>query len=168
MKTTFAHLLWISSASAFIPQSINKVNAAPSSLHALPDVPIDLTSMTSMTSSDSLASIGALAAGAAAGPAGIAAASMALAGAAYAISQRLSKSKTSNQQEVVEPEPVPVDLSIPYDAAATLAYCSLKGTPYIQDAAEYEKFKSAYEKFTIAEVSFKKANREYDAFKAMM
>lgn len=65
-----------------------------------------------------------------------------------------------------EPEPVePVDLSIPYDAAARLAYDEWRVTHEREayDEAEYQKFKVLYEEKTVADVIAKKKTRELEA-----
>lgn len=122
------------------------------------------------SSSDSLASVGALAAGSASfGPAGIVAgAGIFLAGAAVAVGKTLSSKDSTSTKVVAEPEPEPIDVSIPYNAAAALAYSSLTGTSAESDPAAFATFEGAYEKFTVAEVSFKKAAREYEAVTAPM
>jgi len=129
-------------------------------LSVLPET-IDLSSVTS--SDASLATFGAIAGS---GPMGlVAAAGAALAGAALAISKGMSSgSKSTTSAVVEEPEPEPIDVSIPYDAAAAMAYCAVKQLSEVDDAQEFEKFKAVYEAFTVAEVTLKKASREYDAY----
>lgn len=68
-----------------------------------------------------------------------------------------------------KPEPEPkIDVSIPYDAAAALAYKALKGTNEIKDMEEFAKFKTSYETYTVAEVILKKATREFESVKATL
>jgi hypothetical protein len=104
-----------------------------------------------------------------AGPAGIVAAvGVAIAGAiAVGINASgASSSKSKTTYVAAEPEPEPIDLTIPYDAAAALSYCSFKGISEVEDTGEYGQFKTVYEAFTVAEVTLKKASRDYNAFKA--
>jgi hypothetical protein len=60
------------------------------------------------------------------------------------------------------PSPVQVDLSIPYDAAARLAYDKWR-VDYGKgefDSASYDTFKTLYEKLMVAQVTAKKLQRE--------
>lgn len=69
------------------------------------------------------------------------------------------------KEVVVEPEPEPIDVSIPYDAAARLAYDGWRAEfeKGAFDAAEFEKFKEIYEEATVMEVSMKKMSRDMEA-----
>ena len=71
---------------------------------------------------------------------------------------------SESQVAAAEPEPA-VDLSIPYDAAARLAYDEWRVTHGREefDDAEYQKFKVLYEEKTVADVVAKKKTRELEA-----
>ena len=60
------------------------------------------------------------------------------------------------------PEPVKIDISIPYDAAAMLAYREKLGISESDaiDRSDYETFKALYEEATVADVIVKKKQRE--------
>jgi hypothetical protein len=65
-----------------------------------------------------------------------------------------------------EPEPVEiVDLSIPYDAAARLAYDEWRVTHGREafDEVEYQKFKVLYEEKAVADVIVKQKTRALEA-----
>ena len=61
-----------------------------------------------------------------------------------------------------DPEPEKVDLSIPYDAAARLAYDQWRTFNEMGDFDDdsYKSFKSKYETMTVANVIAKKMERE--------
>ncbi len=63
-----------------------------------------------------------------------------------------------------EPEPEKVDVSIPYDAAARLAYDQWRTENEMEeDEATYAAFKSKYESLAVANVIAKKMEREIAA-----
>ena len=59
-----------------------------------------------------------------------------------------------------EPGPEPIDVSIPYDAAAKMAYREYTGVASVTDPADYKSFKALYEEATVAQVTLKKLQRE--------
>lgn len=88
-----------------------------------------------------------------------------LAGAAFAYTRSSSSApKVTEQVPFVVPavEAEKIDVSIPYDAAARLAYRELKGLDESSkyDENEFVKFKQVYEDTTIANVIVKKKERE--------
>lgn len=62
-------------------------------------------------------------------------------------------------EDTPEVKPETIDISIPYDAAALLAFEEWKGEADF-DAFKYKKFKNIYETKTVAEVSLKKVQRD--------
>lgn len=54
-----------------------------------------------------------------------------------------------------------IDVSIPYDAAARLAYDEFVASG--KEGTDYETFKTAYENLAVAQVTLKKAERELNA-----
>ena len=62
---------------------------------------------------------------------------------------------TATANPIVEEEPEPIDVSIPYDAAARLAFAS-KSLP----EAKFAEFQSLYEEATVADVTVKKFARD--------
>ena len=52
------------------------------------------------------------------------------------------------------------DVSVPYDAAARLAYCNSKGIPAVTDEADFQAYKIQYEATAVAEATAKKAARD--------
>jgi hypothetical protein len=64
------------------------------------------------------------------------------------------------------PAPVPVvvaaedDISIPYDAAARLAYCKSMGIDSVTDEADFSTFKTSFEAQAVADATAKKAARD--------
>ena len=95
-------------------------------------------------------------------------AAIALAGVAAMSASGDKKEGTAPKAAEPEPEPEPIDVSIPYDAAAVLAYKALKSIEEVEDAGEFAKFKASYEAYTVAEVAFKKASRDFESFKATL
>lgn len=80
---------------------------------------------------------------------------------AFAVTSRTAEPAIS----IPEPEPEPpVDVSIPYDSAALLAYDAWRteGDRGDFEQGSYDKFKTAYNKMTVAMVTFKKAKRDMD------
>ena len=72
------------------------------------------------------------------------------------------KAKTM-ERELLPQTADKIDVSIPYDAAAKLAYeqwLTASGKDQWGSQAEYEKFKAKYEEMCIAQVTFKKLQRE--------
>jgi len=68
-----------------------------------------------------------------------------------------------------EQAPEPVDVSIPYDAAALLAYREMKlklGKDDEIDRDEYARFKKLYETVVVADVTAKKKARDLAAMRA--
>jgi hypothetical protein len=67
-----------------------------------------------------------------------------------------------------EPKPLPVDLSVPYDAASLLAYKEWKHPFFLSQEGEaknfdeelYEKFKVIYKTKTVAAMKLKKVERD--------
>ena len=80
-----------------------------------------------------------------------------------AVMEAPSKGST---QGPAEAEPEPIDVSIPYDAAAVLTYLKYKGVKSISDTADFEKFKKLYEEATVAQVTLKKMQRDVAAMEA--
>ena len=76
-----------------------------------------------------------------------------------------SSASDGNVADNPPPEPVTIDISIPYDAAAMLAYREKLGISESDaiDRNDYEKFKALYEEATVADVIVKKKQRELDA-----
>ena len=82
----------------------------------------------------------------------------------------MGSSRTINGDETIEsllviepdPEPEKVDLSIPYDAAARLAYDQWRTFHEMGDFDDdsYASFKSKYETMTVANVIAKKMERD--------
>ena len=61
------------------------------------------------------------------------------------------------------PAPAPAaenDVSVPYDAAARLAYCNSKGISAVTDEADFQAYKIQYEATAVAEATAKKAARD--------
>ena len=52
------------------------------------------------------------------------------------------------------------DVSIPYDAAARMAYCNSKGISAVTDEADFQAYKVQYEATAVAEATAKKAARD--------
>jgi hypothetical protein len=101
----------------------------------------------------------------------VGAAVVVIGGAAFAAVQSAgsSSSESAKTKTVAAPEKVEkIDVSIPYDAAARLAYRELKGLSENAkyDEAEFQKFKEAYEATTVANVIVKKMERELRAAQA--
>ena len=93
-------------------------------------------------------------------------AAVVLGGFAVTAAPRLtSRSSSDVSDNLPEPEPVKIDISIPYDAAAMLAYREKLGISESDaiDRDDYEKFKALYEEATVADVIVKKKQRELDA-----
>jgi hypothetical protein len=68
-------------------------------------------------------------------------------------------SRTATEVAAVPSIPeVKVDLSIPYDSAARLAYSKMNGEQL--DEAKFAKFKELYEKKAVADVISKRASRD--------
>lgn len=65
-------------------------------------------------------------------------------------------------EDVSEPEPEPIDISIPYDAAARLAFRELQGIDESAaiDEAQFAKFKPIYEEAAVVEATIKKRARD--------
>ena len=86
---------------------------------------------------------------------------MALAGAAFAVSGGTSSSSGS-AAPAAPTISEKIDLSIPYDAAARLAYREMKGLKESDayDEGEFLKFKAVYEETAIANVVVKKMERD--------
>jgi hypothetical protein len=67
-----------------------------------------------------------------------------------------------------EPKPLPVDLSIPYDAASLLAYKEWKDPFFLSQEGEkkefddelYQQFKNIYKTKTVAAMKLKKVQRD--------
>lgn len=71
------------------------------------------------------------------------------------------KAKQIERELFPETQKVGPDLSIPYDAAAKLAYEQwLDANGKWGNEAEYEKFKSKYEEKSVAQATYKKLERE--------
>jgi len=91
-------------------------------------------------------------------------------GAAVAANAQGSGKKEEDTPYYAEPAPEPIDVSIPYDAAALLAYTQAKGIKADDvddiDMGEFEKFKALYEEKTVYEVTAKKKARDLAAFQA--
>lgn len=88
-----------------------------------------------------------------------------LAGGAAAFSASSSSSSTPEKEKAPTyafEEVVKIDVSIPYDAAAELAYRQLKGLDAEAelDASEFAKFKTLYEAKAVADVIAKKKARD--------
>lgn len=80
--------------------------------------------------------------------------------AAFAVSSSGAAAAAPAKTTEAAPEPEPIDISIPYDAAAALTYCGLKGIKEVNDQADFEAFKTIYEEAAVAEVTFKKMERD--------
>jgi hypothetical protein len=92
-------------------------------------------------------------------------------GAAFASAQSAGSGsgKSVSTKTAAAPEKVEkIDVSIPYDAAARLAYRELKGLSENAkyDESEFQKFKEAYEATTVANVIVKKMERDLRAAQA--
>lgn len=101
----------------------------------------------------------------------VGAAVVVIGGAAFAAVQSAggSSSESVKPKVAAAPEKIEkIDVSIPYDAAARLAYRELKGLSENAkyDEAEFQKFKEAYESTTVANVIVKKMERELRAAQA--
>jgi hypothetical protein len=87
-------------------------------------------------------------------------------GAVLAGSRRGTVAATGSKSTVVAGGKVvvapKVDISVPYDAAALLAYDSWRGS-LLYDESTFQKFKTIYEEKTVAEVGRKRVLRELDA-----
>lgn len=93
-------------------------------------------------------------------PIAILAALGAAAAAAFASSSGGAAADAPSKSAADEPEPEPIDISIPYDAAAVLTYCKLKGIKEVTDQTDFEAFKTVYEEAAVAEVTLKKMERD--------
>lgn len=93
-------------------------------------------------------------------PVAILAALGAAAAAVFASSSGGAAADAPSKAAADEPEPEPIDISIPYDAAAVLTYCKLKGIKEVTDQADFEAFKTVYEEAAVAEVTLKKMERD--------
>lgn len=69
-----------------------------------------------------------------------------------------TKSETKEENFFMETEPEPIDVSIPYDAAARLAFAAMASNPKDEDL--YYQFEAIYEEKTVADVTVKKMERE--------
>jgi hypothetical protein len=92
-------------------------------------------------------------------------------GAAFAAAQSAgsgSGESVSTKTAAVPEKVEKIDVSIPYDAAARLAYRELKGLSENAkyDESEFQKFKEAYEATTVANVIVKKMERDLRAAQA--
>jgi len=65
-------------------------------------------------------------------------------------------------ESVAEPEPEPIDISIPYDAAIILAYKELRQEEPDVNSQVYAQFKHAYLEKAVAEVTLKQKARKLD------
>ena len=62
---------------------------------------------------------------------------------------------TATANAIVEEEPEPIDVSIPYDAAARLAFAAKR-----LDESKFAEFEAMYEEATVADVTVKKFARD--------
>lgn len=148
-----------------VTESIGTVSfpSEPSSLSIALDLP-SVDSLTDITSSGEVGPVIGIVA--ALVIAGIAAST---AGGEDTSSDVKPKSTKAAKKEATSEPPIEFfDVSIPYDAAAVLAYLAIKATDKVEDTAEFAKFKTYYESYSVAEVSFKKATREFEAFKSTL
>ena len=88
---------------------------------------------------------------------GIAASVLGAGGVAVA-SKRGGASSTNGATSTAPAKVEKIDISIPYDAAAKLAYDEFRASGKETD---YETFKSKYEQLAVAQVTLKKLEREF-------
>ena len=94
----------------------------------------------------------------------IGAAVTAVAGGIAAMTGKGGATATKVVKEVEpEPEPEPIDVSIPYDATFQMAYNTYRGDAAYDDA-EYEAFKTIYEKMVVAQVTAKRYTRDFKGY----
>jgi hypothetical protein len=69
-------------------------------------------------------------------------------------------------KKAAEPEPEPIDVSIPYDSAARLAFCQTMGikSPADIDEAKFKQYNALYLEATSAAMAAKQKARELAAF----
>lgn len=84
-----------------------------------------------------------------------------------AVASRQGGSAKTEKVVELEPEPEPIDVSIPYDAAARLAFAEFCADREMEeDEAFYlNKFKKLYEEKTVATITLKQKEREFAALK---
>ena len=83
-------------------------------------------------------------------------------GAAVAAMQNEDAPAEPKVQAEPEPELEPIHVTIPYHAAARLAFGVKDGEEF--DETKFTKFKELYEKKTVAEVTAKKLARDLQSF----
>jgi len=85
-------------------------------------------------------------------------------GAAALTSSPSSKETSVKVVEKAKPEPEPIDVSIPYDAAVILAFKEWQNAEPNLKSEVFAQFKKLYLEKTIAEVTMKEKSRRFEAF----